>query len=410
MFTRILKAAASLRLTLLCLALAVVLVFGGTLAQVHLGLYEVQARYFRSWFVTWSAPGGGMTIPVFPGGWLIGGVLLINLIAGHVTRFQLIRNKIGIWLAHLGLIVLLAGQFATEASQKESLMRIETGQTANYSEDSRSFELAVIDTTPADRDDVTAIEASKLKLGAEIRAPKLPFTLRVKGWLPNSAVSRADGAALGALRSSLGVGSRFAFSPVNSNTRMDAEDNPAAHIEIVGDKGPIGDWVVSSWLTRPSSLATLSEWLGADAAAGTAPQAFAFDGHQYRIELRPTRYYKPYTLTLLEFRHDLYPGTDIPKNFSSRAHLNDPTTGESRDVLIYMNNPLRYRGDTYYQSSFEGDHVTILQVVRNPASVSPYVACVLVSAGLLIQFLMHLFNFARKQASAPVAAGKEQRS
>ena len=351
-----------------------------------------------------------MAIPVFPGGWLIGGVLLINLIAGHVTRFQLTRNKIGIWFAHLGLIVLLAGQFATEASQKESLMRIEVGQTVNYSEDSRKFELAIIDTTPADRDDVTAIDASKLKLGAEIRTPKLPFAIRVKGWLPNSAVSRADSASLGALRSSQGVGSRFAFSPVSQNTAMDAEDNPSAHIELVGDKGPVGDWVVSTWLTRLPSLTTFSEWLGADAAAGTAPQTFVYDGHQYRIELRPTRYYKPYELTLLEFRHDLYPGTDIPKNFSSRAHLNDPTTGESRDVLIYMNNPLRYRGDTYYQSSFDGDRVSILQVVRNPASISPYVASVLISAGLLIQFLMHLYNFARKRTNAPAAVGKEQRS
>jgi hypothetical protein len=115
------------------------------------------------------------------------------------------------------------------------------------------------------------------------------------------------------------------------------------------------------------------------------------------------RYYKPYTITLLEFRHDVYAGTDIPSNFSSRIHLKDPARGEDRDVVIRMNSPLRYRGDTYYQASFEpGDTVTILEVVRNPAAITPYVACLLIGAGLAAQFLTHLFGFARKQArSAP---------
>ena len=92
MFMRIIKSLASLRLTVLCLALGLILVFGGTLAQVHLGLYEVQALYFRSLIIFWTPEGAHWKIPVFPGGWLIGGVLLINLIAGHVTRFKVSRK------------------------------------------------------------------------------------------------------------------------------------------------------------------------------------------------------------------------------------------------------------------------------------------------------------------------------
>ena len=54
--------------------------------------------------------------------------------------------------------------------------------------------------------------------------------------------------------------------------------------------------------------------------------------------------------------------------------------GEDRDVLIRMNSPLRHAGDSYYQASFEpGDQVSVLQVVRNPASLTPYVACSLVA-------------------------------
>jgi hypothetical protein len=91
-------------------------------------------------------------------------------------------------------------------------------------------------------------------------------------------------------------------------------------------------------------------------------------------------------------------GTKIPKNFSSRVEIKRPDTGEDREVLIYMNNPLRYSGETYYQASFfPDDSGTILQVVRNPSWLTPYVACVMVAAGLLIQFLSHLVGFAKKR-------------
>ena len=56
-------------------------------------------------------------------------------------------------------------------------------------------------------------------------------------------------------------------------------------------------------------------------------------------------------------------------------------------------------GDDQRRAGFEpGDAGTILQVVRNPASLAPYIACSLVALGLVTQFLMHLFSFARKRA------------
>jgi len=131
----------------------------------------------------------------------------------------------------------------------------------------------------------------------------------------------------------------------------------------------------------------------------TAPQTFKFNGRTYEIALRQERYYTPYSIKLLKFTHELYPGTDIPKDFASTIHLTDPSTGDDRDIRIYMNSPLRYHGTTFYQASFEiGDKVSILQVVRNPASLTPYIACSLVALGLVVQFLMHLFAFARKRA------------
>ena len=71
-------------------------------------------------------------------------------------------------------------------------------------------------------------------------------------------------------------------------------------------------------------------------------------------------------------------------------------------MLIYMNNPLRYRGETFFQSGFEkNDAATILQVVYNPSFVAPYLACVVVGAGLLYQFLFHFVGFLRRRKSIP---------
>ena len=89
--------------------------------------------------------------------------------------------------------------------------------------------------------------------------------------------------------------------------------------------------------------------------------------------LRQERYYLPFSLHLIEFRHDKYPGTDIPKNFSSRVRLQNLENGEDREVLIFMNNPLRYAGETFYQASFDpDDHGSVLQVVHNPSWLTPY--------------------------------------
>jgi hypothetical protein len=409
---RFVKLFSSLRLTIVCLSLALVLVFAGTLAQVRLGLYVVQADFFRSFLVYWTPEGSHWKIPVFPGGWSIGLVLLVNLLAAHIQRFHFSRRKIGLLVVHAGLILLLVGFFLTDIFQIESQMRLEVGEAKSYAEDSRRNELVVIDVTNPDRDDVVSIAQSVLEQGGEIHPPGLPFALRVKHYLANSVPA---GAMSGGekLKAGNGIGQRLLFSAAPAAGRMDDENKPAAEIEVVASKEAIGDWTVSTWLTkRPWSTGLQEEFGGLLGAPVDGPQGFSYGGRNYEIALRPVRYYKPYTIKLLEFKHDVYAGTDIPSNFASRIHLSDPARGEDRDVLIRMNSPLRYRGESYYQASFEpGDKVSILQVVRNPAAATPYVACALIGAGLVAQFLTHLYGFARKRArpTAPVPAPAEER-
>ena len=172
-------------------------------------------------------------------------------------------------------------------------------------------------------------------------------------------------------------------SPVT--TGPDEVNAPSAIIEILPTatgSGPVA-----------SSLGT---WLVSEALGSS--QNFSFGGKTWEISLRRARYYKPYTVTLKKFTHEVYPGTQTPKNFASTIALSDPQANVNREVLIYMNHPLRYKGDTYYQSGMDDNgSVSILQVMHNPSFFAPYVGCVIVGAGLLIQFSFHLVKFGRRR-------------
>ena len=384
MWHRFFDVISSLKLTVICLSLAIVLVFAGTMAQVNFGIHEVQHRYFQSLLVWWPSGSQGFRIPVFPGGHLIGGVLLVNLIAAHVRRFRWTWRTFGIQLTHLGLIIILAGGLFTDLFSVESFMRLAPGETKNYSEDSRAMELALIDESDKDLDQVTAIPEARLKRGVTNESESLPFRIVVRQFNQNSRLQPLDKAGQSAVPAATqGAGAQLAVTEVPRATAENERDLQSVVIELVPMRGETTAQAPVTWL--------VSDQLG-------EPQMFNCAGKNWRLVMRPARYYKPYSLTLQKFTHERYAGTQIAKNFASHAVLTDPERNENRDVLIYMNHPLRYRGETFFQSGFEqGDTATILQDVYNPSFIAPYVACVIVAAGLLFQFGYHFVGFIRRR-------------
>jgi hypothetical protein len=370
----------SLRLTVVCLGFGMLLVFLGTLAQVHLGIHAVQARYFQSLIIYWSPPGASWKIPILPGGYLLGTVLLVNLVTAHATRFQLSKKKIGIILLHLGVILLLIGQLLTGLFARETQMRIDEGQTLGYSEAPREVELAVIDSTDPNFDQVVAIPEKVLARGGTIQNPTLPFTLDIRQFMGNTHLAMRSQEPQGPPSlATTGFGPKIVAAEAPRTVKDDERDLSAAYVQLNGVHGSLGTWLVSNAI--PDS------------------QGFTLNGHTYELVMRQRRFYKQFALTLLDFAHDRYAGTDIPKNFSSRVRLIDSERNENREVLISMNDPLRYRGFTFYQSGFDNnDKTTILQVVKNPAMLLPYIACGLVALGLVVQFSMHLIGFVKKRS------------
>jgi hypothetical protein len=408
-FTRLIDFFSSLRLTVACLFLGLILVFWGTLAQVDLGLFKAQNEFFRNFLIYWGPKGSTWKMPIFPGGYLVGGLLLINLVTAHFSRFKWTRKKIGIWMVHVGVILLLVGQLLTDVLSRESHMWLTEGQAKNYSDSSSREELAVVDTTSQDYDEVVAFPNSMVVRKEDLRNEKLPFTIRVKEYFVNSNPSvRTPMMDESGPQPTQGIGQRITFVNAQPTVAMDSRNIPAVIVEVITADGSLGTWVLSNWLVEEKLAQLLQSGFRAQfddatcnqlAAALVQPQQFSYRGHTYQLALRPERFYKPFSIQLQKFSHDIYRGTDIPKNFSSRIRLQRPETGEDREVLIYMNSPLRYAGETFYQSGFDDvdPRVTILQVVHNPSWLTPYFSCILVALGLIVQFLTHLIGFITKR-------------
>ena len=357
----------SLKLTLVCFALLMILVVACTLAQVQLGTHLAVEKFIRSFLVWWTPDGTTLKIPVFPGGGLVGAVLLMNLVVAQFMRLERSLKKAGLWIVHLGLALLFIGEFSTAIFQIESRIPIEEGHTRDWSEDYRKMELAVIDVSDPLSDDVRAIPMSLLESKREIEHSSLPFKLVIHGIYENAELgmrSPSDSPSV----ATVGVGANIKLRRLPPVTTDDAENTAAALIEPVTPDGKsYGTFLVSNALG--------------------APQSFVHEGKTWRLALRNRRYYLPFSITLKDFRHDVYPGTDIPKNFSSLIRLKDPVTAEDRDVLISMNDPMRHGGRTFYQASFgKDDTLSVLQVVRNPGWTLPYLSCLMVALGLLWHF------------------------
>jgi len=359
----------SFQLTVVLLALLMGLVVACTLAQVEMGTQGAVNAYMRSFIVWRQFAALPFPVPMFPGGALVGLLLTLNLLAKTID-IKLSWQKSGLWLVHVGLVVLFAGEFVAGMMQVDTNMSIEVGQTVNYVQSYKNAELAIIDVTDPTWDEVYSVPDTLLDKGGTIVIPGTPLSVKVKKFFANAQLSNLEpGAAPSLATAGVGTAASVVEAPVVS---VDNEMNQtSAFIEPLAGGRTYGTWLVS--------------------VAIGAPQSFVHEGRTYLLTMRLRRQYLPYAFTLKQFRHDVYPGTEIAKNFSSLVQVVNPSRKESREVLIYMNQPLRYEGKTFYQASFgKNDTLSILSVVENPGWLLPYVSCVLVSLGLLVHFAIIL--------------------
>lgn len=126
---------ASLRLTVALFAMAIFIIFAGTFAQWQKDIWQVVDDYFRtpiawidfqiffppSFFPSQPKVPGGF---YFPGGWLIGTLMGVNLLAAHGIRFkpQASGTRLAIGFAVIGVGMLITWAAIATGNNKDGVL------------------------------------------------------------------------------------------------------------------------------------------------------------------------------------------------------------------------------------------------------------------------------------------------
>lgn len=124
----------------------------------------------------------------------------------------------------------------------------------------------------------------------------------------------------------------------------------------------------------------------------------------------------PFSLKLHDFQLERYIGSESPSSFASEIQLLDPERDVKRDVRIFMNNTLQYRGYRFYQSSYDQDEKgTILSVNKDFwGTMVTYLGYLLLTVGMILslfnknayfQFLVRHLKMSGKAKMAVVLLG-----
>ncbi|MFG0265111.1 MAG: cytochrome c biogenesis protein CcsA [Rhodopirellula sp. JB055] len=528
--SRLLALAGSLKFTVALFAFSIVLVLVGTLAQDEMNMQEVKQRYFLSWiaplhlddffpqaFYRHAQPIPGI-LP-FPGGAMIGLLLMVNLIAAKITRFRLqasggrlaaglaflvagiivagiivftghnddglqgtppkwlsydrlwavvlaglsvgavatgvmassVKLPILRWLTyfvsatlglvvvyclftgtriddpglrivwqlakgvgaglimlvgcqlafgkqggnvllHLGVGLLMVGQFAFGDRQTEQRLSLVEGQSTNTFVNLDEVELQFIH-TEGDIQNVVAVPAQRLASAAASESTivneSLPVKIKVLNYFENAGIQehQDDSPAT----QGIGLEVSAAERPKSGGADM-AMNLPAAYVELIDPESDesLGVFLVSQSIND-------REMLVPDGTSKDMFDSVTVGEKEYEIGLRLHREVKPYWVQLEDVRRVNYSGTETPRDYSSFIRIVDGETGEDRKERVWMNNPLRYRGETFYQSNYTplpgGKELTGIQVVRNSGWLIPYVACSITGLGMLVHFWGTLTRF-----------------
>ncbi len=421
-FRKVLTPLASLRITVVLFALGFTLIFLGTLAQMEEDVWPVVEKYFRNFYV-WVplqllAKFGVVFFNLapdthwngsfpFPGGWLIGGAMMINLLAAHAIRFRMTWKRSGIFLIHGGVVLLMVGELITGLYAVESRMTMQLGETTDFIDVTRRYELVIASPIDEKTQQVIRIPDEILQeyRNKTLKHESLPVDIEVVEYWKNTTAEPA------LVKDEEGKETKITAWPGdNGLVRLDGvymrivPAREEAGVESAKDNAP----AYRLRLKKKDSEEVVSEIYISllhyrnffNRFYYPLKRTFTVNDTTYRILYRNERVEKPYSLKMLKFEHEVHPGTSKSKSYASTVELHDQRTGENREVRIHMNSPLRHDGLTFYQAGFvPDDSGTVLQVVKNPAWLLPYIACVVVAVGMLVHFGLHLDRFLKRRAA-----------
>jgi len=388
----------SMKVAVACFLMLALLTFLGTIHQVDYGLHDAEEKYFGSWGLLHEIPvtvgekGYVLKIPL-PGAATVLTVLFVNMSSAMILLcclpvgkgFHLAR-RVGVLLTHGGVLVLILGGAWIEWTEVEANLTLVEGEQGNLARMYGDWELAfwkesgnVEGYRNVIRVREDAIEAA-FENGKPITVPEVGVEVTLQMWHPNA---KYDMLARDAEPEGYRTVSHLAkLTGIKKETQHELNQPGGMFLFSKGGEK-----------TLPTLLFGL-ERNATDLGLGD----------DWKVKVQRQGVELPLKIELLDFIKEDYDNTaGMARAFSSEIRLHTPGGG-SREMTIRMNKPLRYKGWTVYQKSFEqppnGPEVSSFAVVYNRGQYLPYYGTGITGVGLVVYYLLQLVDFSRRSRLA----------
>ena len=301
--------------------------------------------------------------------------MLINLISSLFKNNLWKLKKVGIIIIHLGAVLLFVGSGITAVFSYEGNMVIDEGGSSSFISDYHDMELAIVNTSNKFIDEYIVFDQVLLENGNTLSHEGLDFDIEIIDFYKNCTIKRRTESPI---EENKGMMKNFDF--IKLKMEKEHTQNRSGLKYMINNAGTNVDGIYGLILGQPII------------------QKATINNKDFEFLFRKKRTYLPFSIQLLDFKKVLHPGTEIAKSFSSEINLIE--NGIPRRVLIQMNEPLRHRGYTFFQSSFieapDGES-TVLAIVKNYGRLFPYISSIIMAIGLLVHLFINIPDLLRKK-------------
>lgn len=369
----------SIGLSCVLLLLLLLITWRGTMAQVDMGLFEAQKKYFDSaYFVEKFGP-----IPVLlPGAYLVLAVLTVNLVLGGIMRLRRGVATLGVLITHIGIVVMMVAGLVKFHYSVDGAMRLDPGAEVSSFSSYHEWEIAVARADGTDPqpvwlipgDDFLAMSTAQTRT---FRHAELPFSVSMSGFTRNAFIRQhATGNPSGAR-----VVDGFYVDPMPLEKENEF-NRPACYVDLA--------------MTADGKRVEGILW-----GANLGPMVVRVGDVPWTLDLRQRRWELPFAVRLDRFVKDDHPGVSMVRDF--RSFVTRTEKGLEQGVEISMNEPMRHGGYIFYQSSWGPQRAppgtplfSVLTVVSNPSDQWPLISCIIIAVGMSLHFGRKLWLFAQR--------------
>ncbi len=339
-----------------CLPLMMVFLIIGTVSQKYIGLYQATQMFFSD-PVIWI---GAVPVPGFP---IVLGVIFVNLLAKLAFDSPWTKRHAGIIVSHIAVAFLFFGGLFTAVVSEEGFVDLAPGKSKAYVTDYHHREFVMRD----DQDRVRyAIPLEAIAKDQTLTIPDQPFALHIYERCQNCKIDIRENFVDGAQYQGMAAKMTLSDAPLKNKD----EENMAGlnfGVQTVGADNDDDEQIFTV-------LEDVPRW----------PEVQS-GGETFRFAVEKQKRALPFSIELLSFKKTTHPGMEMARAYESRVRISDEFG--QWDSLIKMNEPLRYRGYTLFQSSFirtpNGD-VSVLAIVKNSGRSFPYIAGIILAIGLML--------------------------